>query len=401
VANRRDTSNDKLTTGLVAAALASGLAATSLGTTATAYATCVGFNGIDIGGGCTTSLGSAALVLGTGTAVAHGLWATAIATGTDTSADSQGAGTLAYAGGSGSDAVARGALSVAAAGLGFEGTFGVGTNVFAQAGHSGGDFFNVAVNVGSANEPGQSAVEAGDGAGNLATNILGNGDSNTAMTVRALGNGNRSINVSGNRNLVEAVGSLNSAINVGNPITIPNGSDNTVIAGTTESPAFLSVAFNVQRLLSEPCSTLCANTVNAGPGPWAVAGAVGVVNRSVSEQGPGVTVATPFNSNGTSNANAFAADGSTANLLRSSPKFSPARPSHLRPATSPSGTVVRTRATVDLGAAPKSRTGTNDDGPKVRSANVGTTTPTRHRDKTGKGNLAGGANGGAADYFDK
>ena len=65
----RAISKDKV----VGAVLVSGLAAASLSGVGTASATCIGLSGIDIGEGCTTSLGSFALGIGTGTvAIAKG-----------------------------------------------------------------------------------------------------------------------------------------------------------------------------------------------------------------------------------------------------------------------------------------------------------------------------------------
>ncbi len=195
----------------------------------------------------TSTFGNFALVLGTGTATANGFLTAAIGTGSGTNAISGGLGTLAYAGGTGTLAQTQGILNLAIAGLGLQGALGVGTNVSAQAGFRGGDFFNVAVNVGSAADapgstgPATSTVKAGNGAFNLAGNLLGNANSvdgvPTPLTVLAggsganLGFGNVAANVIGNRNHVEALGSLLNATNWGNLFRSPNGSDSTVIAG--------------------------------------------------------------------------------------------------------------------------------------------------------------------------
>ena len=127
-------SKNKFANGLLCGAVASGVAvAASLGGVGPANATCVSFNGFNLGDGCTSSRGGFAIGIGDGTAAtANGLLAFAIATGADTVATSVGALSLALAG---------------------------GTNVMAQAGREGGgDFANVAVNLGNAEELEQSGV---------------------------------------------------------------------------------------------------------------------------------------------------------------------------------------------------------------------------------------------------
>ena len=221
MSKRRGISKNKLASGplrgAVASGLAAGLAAASLSGVGTANATCVGISGIDIGDGCTSEFGSFALVLGEGAAEASGFLTGAIATGTNTAAISDGLATLAYAGGTGSAAATNGILNFAAAGLpGNE-------NVFAQAGNTGGDFANLALNFGAAEVIGQSVVGAGGGAFNLAANLFGTANSNTPMIVGASGVGNSAINVTGNRNTVFAAGILNNATSLGNPFRFPMG----------------------------------------------------------------------------------------------------------------------------------------------------------------------------------
>ena len=140
---RRAISRNKFTSGLLRGAavsgLATGLASASLGGIPTASATCLGIFGISIndgsGGHCSSDLTTFSLGLGPGTsATAEGFFTAAIATGADTEASSDGLGTLAYAGGTGTLAETQGILNLAAAGLGFEGPLGVGTNVAAFAG---------------------------------------------------------------------------------------------------------------------------------------------------------------------------------------------------------------------------------------------------------------------------
>lgn len=335
---RRDISKQskgKLASGLLGGAVVSGLAAASLGAPPNADATCIGIFGISIndgsGGHCSSSLFGFALGLGPGTtATAEGLFTAAIATGTDTEASSAGTGTLAYAGGTNTLAATQGILNLAVAGLGFEGPLGVGTNVVATAGVRDLDFVNIAVNIGSADDAldsggdAISVVEASDGAFNLAGNLFGNANSvdgvPTAMVVFAggddetLGFGTVAANVFGNRNHVEAIGTLNNATAWGNVFRTPNGSDNIVTAGFVGSPTSLSWAFSYQGIFSQACSTaLCGNDVNA-TGPGAIAGAVGVINRNVDQQGFGVSIATQFNDTGTT-ANVLAASGTQGNRV--------------------------------------------------------------------------------------
>ena len=357
MSKRRDTAKDKLASGLlrgaVVSGLVSGLAAASLGGVPTANATCLGIFGISInlggGGHCSSSLFGFALGLGPGTtATADGLFTAAIATGTDTEASSAGLATLAYAGGTDTLAATQGILNLAAAGLGFAGPLGVGTNVAAFAGARPLDFVNIAVNIGSADENGTSAVEASDGAFNLAGNLFGNANSAvagtpTSLTVLAggddenLGFGTVAANVFGNRNHVEAIGTLVNATNWGNVFTTPNGSDSTVTAGTVGSPTSLSWAFNYQGIFTEACPTgLCGNTVNA-TGPLSIAGAIGVVRRDVSQDGPGISLATQFNDTGIPPTNVLAAGGTQGNRVRPGLNAAVNRPK----ATSPGASVLK------------------------------------------------------------
>jgi hypothetical protein len=319
------------------AVLVSVLAAASLGGVGTASATCIGISGINIGDGCSSSFGNFALGLGEDTtANAAGNLTSAIAIGTGTTAGSTGSGSLAYAGGLESEALANGILNTAVAGLGFGGPLGVGTNAFAQSGFLDTDFANLAINLGDAVD-GTSTVEADLGAFNLAGNFFGNANSvdgvPTDMTVWSGGSdedspgyGNVAANVFGNRNHVQSIGILNNATNWGNEFTFPNGSESTVTAGTVGSPAALSWAFNYQGIFSETCDSNCGNTVNAGPGPAAIAGAIDVIKQTVTQTDPGITIATRLNTsalNTPANTSGLVAGGPSRNQLRPSPNFTP------------------------------------------------------------------------------
>ena len=290
--------------GAVVTGLAAGLAAASLGAVGTASATCIGLSGINIGEGCTTSLGSFALGLGDGTvATSEGFLNGAIATGTDTEAYAEGALNFVVAGGEGTYAQAIGTLNSAVAGLGFAGLLGVGTRVNAVAGAIDGDFLNFALNFASAEEGTENTADASYGAVNLAANILGKADSGKDMIVYAGGSdevspgyGTVAVNISGNRSRVTAIGRLNNATNWGNELTYPNGSDSEVTAGDIGDPATLSWAFNIQHVFTQACSVEpCGNGVKAGPGPFAVAGAIGVIGQNVEQAAAGINIKTRLN----------------------------------------------------------------------------------------------------------
>lgn len=296
-------------TGLVGA-VASGLAVAAMSTPAPAHAWCVGISGLDIGGGCSSTLGNFALGLGPGAiASSNGFLTGAIAFG-NAFADSAGVLTAAWAGGDGSEAYTAGFLDWAVA---------QGTNVSAVAGRSNNDFANFAFNFGNAVEPwlggenealGTSNVDASYGSFNLAANLGGNANAVEGITkdmrVWAGGTedtpsfGSAALNLLGNRNDVQAFGDGVAAIAVGNFFGFPNGSDSVVKVGDflEGTPGgSLSLAFNVQPpFITEPCNTgQCGNTVTINNGYLTLAGAVGLVNRIVEKVGPGIQINTPLN----------------------------------------------------------------------------------------------------------
>ena len=137
------------------------------------------------------------------------------------------------------------------------------------------------------------------------------------------GFGNSAINVIGNRNIISAGGGfLDNATVLGSVFGTPNGSDNDVISGFDGN---LNVAFTVPaspHYRSLRCGP-CGNIVDAGPGPLGVAGAIGLVNRTVDQDGPGITINTPLNPTPRSSTNVLAAGGRQAGLVRNSLNFSP------------------------------------------------------------------------------
>jgi hypothetical protein len=290
---RRVSAKDKISSGLLRGAVVSGVAAgmvaASLGGVPTSNATCLGIFGISIndgsGGHCSSSLFGFALGLGPGT-------------------------------------------SASADGF-FNAAISVGTNVESIAGQ-GLDFLNVAANFGNATDGAASLVEADFGAFNIAANLGGNASSLHGepidMTVFAggtegnLGFGTAAINIIGNRNDVEAIGTLNAAINWGG-VGFPNGSDSIVTAGDLEVPSFLGLAYNRQGpFTDQTCPSDCGNTVKA-TGPLALAAAINVVRRDAIQEGFGITIATQGNETGTavtsngSNTNVLAASGTQGNRV--------------------------------------------------------------------------------------
>ena len=264
---RRVSAKDKIPNGLVRAALVSGvavgLAAASLGGVPNADATCIGISGINIGDGCHSTVGSFALVLGTGgTATTGGFLNAAIAVGNG--------------------------------------------DIHAIAGRGGLDSLNLALNFGNATDGATSTVTAGGGTAllpdnfNLAANLGGNantggGNGFSNLDVSATnGFGNVALNAIGsNRNTIHAGdGFLNFAVNVGG--SGGRGSDSRVTA--TDS---LSAAFQSQTVLGDTCVDAsnpgCGNVVTAN-GPLSLVVAAGVVGKEVVQDGPGITLANSFNS---------------------------------------------------------------------------------------------------------
>jgi hypothetical protein len=168
-------------------------------------------------------------------------------TGTQaTAAASVGNFDFAYAGGPNTQALAQGTLGLAVA---------QGSNVYAQAGTSSTDVGNAAFNI--ANDPsffgfGNQVVAGGGlgggGVGNVAANLGGIGDVSTLHS-----------------NYVQAIGSGNFATTVG-------GTGDQVFVGFGGGPSTLSTAFNVGG---------ADNLVEAGPGPFNVAGLVNATGQTV------------------------------------------------------------------------------------------------------------------------
>lgn len=241
-------STNRLASGVLLGAVASGVAAAALGTAGTANAACASISGLGNTANCQSTPTSFAINLGDNTnfAQAKGLFTGAIVTnGTNNIASSTGAFSAAIVGGTNSAAATNGNLALA---------FAQGTRVLAAAGGTAGDVGNVAINIGNS-------------AGGLGTN-----------NAIAAGFFNIAANVGGNAvtkaSQVQAIGLGNAAFNFASD-------DFKVVAGTAGTPATLSSAFNFFGK---------GNTVTAGPGPLAIAGAINLVNKTVTQTGPGINI---------------------------------------------------------------------------------------------------------------
>ena len=283
---------DKIPNGLLRTAAASGiavgLATASLGGIGTANGTCIGFSGINIGDGCLSTLGSFAIGLGPNTfAAAGGLFSFAIANGLGnaetelTTAASLGSFNLAYAGGPDTLAQANGNLGLAVV---------QGANARAQAGNGlPFDLLDLAINFGNgldtppplggatgnpSLDPQTNAVSAFR-PGNISANIFGNSIPGEGPE------GVSTVQAGGLATMPLAFGFANAAYNL-------FGDGNHVLAGAQASNFGLAISAFGDR-----------NDVDV-QGPAALAAAIGVGNQIVSRTVPGITIATPFNSTGTS-----------------------------------------------------------------------------------------------------
>jgi hypothetical protein len=259
----------RYTTTLVGTVITASLAATGLGMSPTASASCLSFSGINIGSGCTSSLFGLAAALGTDATASAGTFSSAFSIGKGAEAKSAGTATLAVAAGPDTWAKVDGGFLNAAFAAGTAG--GVDFSE-AQAGASNADFANLAVSLGDS-----SFAYAGGwdpqttGAGNVAVN-LGKGNN-----IQAFGFLNGALGVGGSKpfenNIVAASGILNSASSFG-------GDLNTVNAGTSQS-AFANSAFSAFG---------SGNTVTAGTGPATLAGALFTNNSTVTKSTFGVNI---------------------------------------------------------------------------------------------------------------
>ena len=230
--------------GVLLGALVSGaLAVGSLGAAPSANATCASFWGINNGGGCTSTLFTAAIAIGTGAkATATGLFGAAFAIGSTAQALTSGNFTF---------ATAVGTEAIASAG----GLFGVAAHISKNGFSEADGLLNIAIDVSPANT-GPDEISSAKGVGNIGVNLFG----------KATATG---------QNATFAGGYFNIATNF-------LGTNSRVLAGTT-TKSFWNVAFNALG---------SGNNVTAGPGPFAVAGALNQHNVTVAQASPGINVYT-------------------------------------------------------------------------------------------------------------
>jgi hypothetical protein len=241
--------------GLLAAAVASGVFITStLGAAPDAHATCASFFGLGNGNGCTSSSTSIAIAIGDGaTATAEGLFGTAFATGNNSFAAVYSGSFLdtAMSLGTGATTVVYGAAGIAMA-LGNFSQAGAGTNNFGPT-------------------PGFP-----NPIGNIAINLSNNPASGYSLTA-AVGYGNVAINLGGDTNtFTEAFGSLSSSMTL-------FGTTNSAYAENSSNLAAGFANFAFAALGSH-------NTVQAGGGPFAIAGALFQSATNIVQHGPGLNI---------------------------------------------------------------------------------------------------------------
>lgn len=227
----------------VTALAAAAIAAAGLGSAPTAHATCASFFGLGNSADCASTPLSIAIALGPNAkANAYGLFGAAFAVGSNTSAQTgNGAFDFAVAGGNDNSVLTTGVFGI---GVALGPKIAVVTAGDPAVGNLG---FNIAVNISPTNTGVYATIAAG--VGNVATNLFGT-SSGTAQSV--------------------ASGNFSVANNLG-------GKDNKVLT----SGGFLNTAFNLFG---------SNNTVGAGTGPLAIAGAIGQTGQGVFKQQPGINI---------------------------------------------------------------------------------------------------------------
>lgn len=265
----------KLAGSILLGALTTGALATAgLGSAPTANATCASFFGIGNSADCTSNATTIAIAIGTGaTAHADGLFGTAFAVGTDAQAYIISGGFL-QGGGFFNSAIAVGTKSFAqTAGL-FSLAIATGDNTGADAGVGSSPITgttqigNVTLALRGNGRP--VAISETDGVGNVAV-VIGQD-----QTAQARGIANTAFSFFGTGSNAEAFGTLNNATNL---LT----SNNTTVSFNVAPPntALLSMAFTV---LGN------GNTVEAGPGPFALAGSILQTGATITKKGPGFNI---------------------------------------------------------------------------------------------------------------
>lgn len=239
--------NRGLISTVAGGAVLAGVAATALGSSPTAGATCVSAFGIGNTAECSSTIASVAIAIGTGAeAHADGLLGAAFAAGDGAQARTADAFTFAVAGGTQARAISGGYGGIA---------IQFGANGIALA---DGPALNIAVNIADAvalpgPEP-EGAWSEAWGIGNVAINLFG--DAGTSET----------------RTYILAWGTANVSANLG-------GYETQVRPG--ETPGALNLGFAVSG---------SNNTVVVGPGPLAIAGSIAQTGATVTQSTLGINI---------------------------------------------------------------------------------------------------------------
>jgi hypothetical protein len=252
---------------LLSAVVSGALAAGALSGAPTAKADCASFFGIGNTAQCSSTLFSVAIAIGTqAEAHADGLFGSAFSMGFRAHAATTDAFDFALAEGARAGATAGGLFGIAAQ----LGDFG---NVVTQGSGSLGNLgFNIALNMNT--YAGGSALNSSDanasGFGNVAVNLFGGGSTPVGEVAYAQGVSNVTVNLGGINNIVTS--------------------------GHGGTGAF-NLAFNIFG---------SGNTVDAGPGPLAIAGTILQNVQTITTTGPG------FHINGIAVGGAAARNAKTA-----------------------------------------------------------------------------------------
>ncbi len=280
---------------LLGVILSGGFVAGALGDSPAANATCFSAFGLGKGGGCTSNLTSFALAIGKGATAdaGTGLLSGAISLGTSaTSAAKFSILSVAVAAGNNANASNVASLLSLAQQIGAGSAATVGALDFAAGVSTGG----AAPQATGAAGLGNLSVQFGPG---QVTNL---GILNFALGAASGGDGTKATNVGGFGNW---------ALNVGNAGTSSaqgylSSSANILGASTVHSDGILAAAWNilgdgndvssVQGPFPNTTASLAfvvngdGDTVTAGPGPLAIAGAISQTSQTITRSAPGINV---------------------------------------------------------------------------------------------------------------
>ncbi len=222
-------STQKIAGGVLLGAVASALAAATLGGAGTANATCASINGIGNGGGCESTPGSAVIALGPNAkATAKGLGNTAIVIGADSTANAGKSATTDFFNnatvvGNNSDANALQGIGNSSTVIGDYGHAWAGSTGYKPAGTQLN--FNHATIIGNGNNTDLGGASQGitgyPGGNNLAYATSGNNQSATVIggagnyVVSSWGDNNSSYVQGSNNSVAAGNGSNNSAVVIG------------------------------------------------------------------------------------------------------------------------------------------------------------------------------------------